>query len=266
MYAVLVDAENAKYSSLAPIMEEIATLGADASVRRVYGDFTKPNLAPWKQVSLELSFRPVNAFSYVSGKGSSDAVMIIEAMELLFKDRVDGFALISSDSDFTPLAQRLREAGKYVVGFGQRHTPAPFVTACERFIYTENLGGTAHTLATDDKLPVGSAATSDHNSKPLPKKTLALLNRVIEDAGGDEGWLRLSRFGEIILTLKSDFDVRSYGYRKLAELFQDQSEHFELRRDGSNYSVRLRVLPAIPPWTSKYKNKQAQRDNTALGL
>ena len=120
-FAVLVDAENAQHLSLGSIIEEIAAMGGDSVLRKIYGDFSKPNLGAWKQVSLEHSFRPVNTFSYVSGKGSSDAVMIIEAMEILFRNSaIDGFALVSSDSDFTPLAQRLREAGKKVVGFGER--------------------------------------------------------------------------------------------------------------------------------------------------
>ena len=139
-YAILVDAENAQWSSLPNIIREVAAMGANSSVRRIYGDFSKPNLLPWKQKSLEFSFRSVNAFSYTSGKGSSDAVMIIEAMDLLYRNsNLDGFVLVSSDSDFTPLAQRLREAGKHVIGFGQRQTPIPFATACERFIYTEKL-------------------------------------------------------------------------------------------------------------------------------
>ena len=139
-YAILVDAENAQWSLLPNIIRELAEMGANTSVRRIYGDFSKPNLSPWKQTSLESSFRSVNAFSFTSGKGSSDAVMIIEAMDLLFHhSNLDGFVLVSSDSDFTPLAQRLREAGKHVIGFGQRQTPMPFVTACERFIYTERL-------------------------------------------------------------------------------------------------------------------------------
>ncbi|KAJ1622520.1 NYN domain-containing protein, partial [Pavlovales sp. CCMP2436] len=140
VFAVLVDAENAKYSALSLIMKELATLGAIVTVRRIYGNFSKPNLAPWREVALANSFRPVNAFSFVSGKGTSDAIMIIEAMDCLYTTpNLDGFALVTSDSDFTPLAQRLREAGRKVIGFGSRQTPSPFVTACEHFIYTENL-------------------------------------------------------------------------------------------------------------------------------
>jgi len=140
LFAVLVDAENAQYTKLEAIMEEIVSIGGQPSVRRVYGDFTKQELDPWKLTSLNLSFLPVNAFSYVPGKGTSDAAMIIDAMELLFTNpSIGGFALVSSDSDFTRLGQRLREAGKHVIGFGERKTSSPFVTACERFVYTEIL-------------------------------------------------------------------------------------------------------------------------------
>ena len=254
-YAVLVDAENAQWSSLAPIMEEVAALGADSSVRRIYGDFSKHNLSPWKQVSLELSFRPVNAFSYISGKGSSDAVLIIEAMDFLFRNpNLDGFVLVSSDSDFTPLAQRLREAGKCVIGFGQRQTPAPFVTACERFIYTENLGDAA---ITENSAPVAGGTAGKSSAMPpltsttpptpttiqgrlLPKGTITVINKVIDDASDEDGWLYLARFGDIITTVKSDFDVRSYGCRNLTDFFSQHPELFELRRMNSSSSVRIR--------------------------
>mmetsp|Transcript_63473 Transcript_63473/g.124644 ORF Transcript_63473/g.124644 Transcript_63473/m.124644 type:complete len:317 (-) Transcript_63473:112-1062(-) len=254
MYAVLVDAENAQHSSLELIMEEIATMGADATVRRVYGDFTKPNLAPWKQVSLELSFRPVNAFSYIGGKGSSDAVMIIDAIELLFGDRVDGFALVSSDSDFTPLAQRLREAGKHVIGFGQHKTPPPFVTACERFIYTENLGSSPELLPPleliHENLIAGTILKPPKFSRPLTKRTLdllELLNKILADASDDDGWVELSQLGNIVIAVKSDFDVRSYGYRKLVDFFRDQRKDFETctvteKKRGKKEKSRTKIM------------------------
>jgi len=171
-YAILVDAENAQWSLLPNIIRELTEMGAHSSVRRIYGDFSKPNLLPWKQTSLEFSFRSVNAFSFTSGKGSSDAVMIIEAMDLLFHhSNLDGFVLVSSDSDFTPLAQRLREAGKHVIGFGQRQTPMPFVTACERFIYTERLRD-----AVNYQRSPHSAAESKNSST----KTKSLINKTTE--------------------------------------------------------------------------------------
>ena len=140
LYAILVDAENARRKALPFILEEVARLGGDSSVRRVYGDFSKQDLSPWKAVSLDLSFRPVNAFSYVAGKDTTDAALMLDAMDMLhLNSTIDAFAIVSSDSDFTPLAQRLREAGKVVVGFGEKKTPASFMAACERFIYTENL-------------------------------------------------------------------------------------------------------------------------------
>ena len=170
-YAILVDAENAQWSSLPNIIREVAAMGATSSVRRIYGDFSMPNLLPWKQQSLEFSFRSVNAFSFTSGKGSSDAVVIIEAMDLLYRNsNLDGFVLVSSDSDFTPLAQRLREAGKHVIGFGQRQTPIPFVTACERFIYTENLGD-AVIRQSNPSSSVAEPKTSTTKKASVVKKT-----------------------------------------------------------------------------------------------
>jgi uncharacterized protein (TIGR00288 family) len=255
-YAVLVDAENAKYSSLRPIVEEVATLGGDASVRRVYGDFTKSCLAPYKQTSLELSFRPITAFSYVSGKGSSDAVMIIDAMDLLSGDRVDGFALVSSDSDFTPLAQRLREAGKKVIGFGQRHTPIAFVTACDRFIYTENLGARETDPGDDNtqrKSKEGRPAETRTAAAPAKKKLQGeldpkareLLDKVLEEQTPDVNmYVALSVVGDMLTKLKSDFDPRTYGYGKLVNLFQANKRHYEVKQQKNTVWVR-RLLPPL---------------------
>jgi uncharacterized LabA/DUF88 family protein len=236
LYAILVDAENARYYALAPILEEIATMGGDSSVRRVYGDFSKPELSPWKQVSLDLSFRTVNAFSYVSGKGSSDATLIIEAMDYLYSNpTIKGFALVSSDSDFTPLAQRLREAGKHVIGFGERRTPSPFVTACERFIYTENLLGYEFAAKTDTGrgppiVPQSPAAALKRTLEPSVRE---LLCKAIDDAVDDStSWAYLSAVGGLLRTLRSDFDVRSYGHKTLRGLLEAHPELFSLKPTG----------------------------------
>ena len=210
MYAVLVDADNAQAYTVKPILEEIVALGGDASVRRVYGDFTKQELQPWRDTALKYSFLPVNAFNYVSGKGNSDAALMIDAMELLFTNpSIDGFALVSSDSDFTRLAQRLREAGKHVVGFGMKHTPTPFVSACERFIYTENLDVSYVRKRVFGQLP---------KKTPLSSKDLSLLKRTIYDCSAEDEWVLLSMLGDSLSHIKSDFDPRSYGYNKLIKL------------------------------------------------
>jgi hypothetical protein len=243
-YAVLVDAENAQYSSIGAIVEEIVALGGDSPVRRMYGDFCKPNLLPWKKTSLDCSFMPINAFSYVSGKGTSDAAMIIDAMELLYTNpSIDGYALVSSDSDFTRLAQKLREAGKHVVGFGSKSTPLPFVTACERFIYIENLYTTSKN-DTPDSSP-DPLSKNDH-SDPIPQlreKDFVLLQKTVNDVSNEQGWALLSSIGDALTALKSDFDVRNYGYKKLGKLIFDHDSHFQvqLADDKTTYYVRNRI-------------------------
>ena len=237
-YAVLVDAENAQYRSMQAIVEEIIALGGDSPVRRIYGDFCKPSLLPWKKTSLDCSFMPINAFSYVSGKGTSDTAMIIDAMELLYTNpAIDGYALVSSDSDFTRLAQKLREAGKHVVGFGSKSTPVPFVTACERFIYIENLDSYSKNDNPDPP------ASNNGNPDPIPQsrgKDWAFLQKTVNDASDAQGWVLLSSIGTALTALKSDFDVRDYGYTKLGKLFLDHECYFEVRLadDKTTYYVR----------------------------
>ena len=244
LYAVLVDAENARYKDLANILQEIARLGGDASVRRVYGDFSKEQHRPWKKTSLDLSFRTVNAFSYVSGKGSSDATMIIDAMDYLYSNpSIAGFAIVSSDSDFTPLAQRLREAGKRVLGFGEKHTPVPFVTACERFVYTEKLrSGSCREGAAREGAANENKSTSQRESKALDPDTLAVLCRAVGDLAGEDGWADLSRVGALVNSLKNDFDPRSFGHRSLCRLMVSQSTTFEVKRNAGNGSQNYAKL------------------------
>lgn len=240
-YAVLLDAENAQHSALPLIMEEIAQFGS-AAVRRVYGDFSKPELRPWRQVSLDQSFRPVNAFSYVSGKGSSDSTMIIDAMDLLHtNDAIDGFCLVTSDSDFTGLAQRLREAGKHVIGFGSRHTPAPFVGACERFIYTENLKKSTAPEALASKQVQSLEARGPEPIKKVPKATVQFLRDAVEACAADDGWVYLGHAGAYVAKLKSDFDPRTYGFKKLGQLMKSLPDEFEFRTTRADSSVDVRV-------------------------
>jgi len=235
-FAVLVDAENAQSSSLEYILKEVVSHGGNPTVRRIYGDFTKPNLSPWKNASLNHSFLSVNAFSYVSGKGSSDAAMMIEAMDLLHtNNNIDGFALVSSDSDFTRLAQRLREAEKEVLGFGRRHTPEPFVRACGRFVYTENLGD----ASLDDTVAANSTTALSGNAATEIGDFLPFITKIVDDMSGDNGWTTLSLVGDVLSTTKNDFDVRTYGYKRLSDLFAAYPDRFEIRVEGlSTYQVR----------------------------
>jgi hypothetical protein len=254
---VLVDAENASWRTLPQILEEIARFG-DTTVRRVYGDFTMPALKEWREVSLELSFRCVTTIRLIPGKGSSDASLMIEAMDFLhLNPTLDGFVIVSSDSDFTSLAQRIREAGKHVIGFGSRHTPAPFVMACERFIYTENLvpdiyneslagGAPASTKSLAGGAPAarGSSAHPVRRGK-LSENAIKLLTRAVQHASeeyGDEGsWVELGMIKPLLTQFKPDFDVRSYGFSGFKELVGSEPRHFEFKvtHGGSNVLVRL---------------------------
>ena len=245
-YAIMVDAENSQPSKLSAIVEEIVgpSLGGDATVRRVYGDLTtNGRMANWKKVCMEASFLPVNTFMYVYGKGTSDSALIIDAMELLYTNpSIDAFALVSSDSDFTRLAQKIREQGKFVVGFGQRHTPSPFVSACERFVYVENLQRIDDDkLATKNDTSVSSVTKRTRNGTTIPPEDLAMLQKAIDETSDrDDGYVLMSVLGDYLAALKSDFDVRNYGYKRLSQALKDHPEHFEstLADDRKTFSVR----------------------------
>lgn len=207
--AVLIDADNASASIIEGLLAEVAKLGT-ASVKRIYGDWTKPNLGPWKSLLLEHSIQPVQQFSYTTGKNATDCAMIIDAMDLLYTGTFSGFCLVSSDSDFTRLASRIREAGKRVYGFGEQKTPRPFVSACDRFVYTEVFASSA---GTEPEIKKKSAKELRSDTK------LVNLFRTAIDAGSDEtGWAQLSGVGSNIVKQVPEFDPRNYGYGKLSEL------------------------------------------------
>lgn len=243
--AVLIDADNASAAIVEGLFEEIAKYGL-ASVKRIYGDWTQPNLAGWKQVLLDHSIQPMQQFAYTKGKNATDSSLIIDAMDLLYTRRFDGFCLVSSDSDFTRLASRLREEGLEVVGFGEQKTPKPFVTACDKFIYTELLrdAGTASELETaSSKTPSNTAQTAAGENKPLspastnnvkPQKVpIDFIAKVIDDNSDEDGWCHLGALGTNISKLRSDFDSRLYGHKKLSELIRAQKSHFELQERGA---------------------------------
>ncbi|MBW8802494.1 MAG: Maebl [Catenulispora sp. 13_1_20CM_3_70_7] len=214
--AVLIDADNAQPGNVETLLAEIAKYGT-AHVKRAYGDWTGTNLKGWKEHLLLQSIQPIQQFAYTSGKNATDAAMVIDAMDLLYSGRFDGFCIVSSDSDFTRLAARIRESGLIVYGFGERKTPKPFVAACDKFIYTENLA-----FADEDQV-VPSAAT-----KPAKKigvaalrgdaKLVNLLRNAVEAASDDDGWASLSGVGSILTKQQPDFDSRTYGYAKLSDL------------------------------------------------
>jgi len=209
--AVLIDADNARPAIVEGLLAEIAKYGT-AHVKRIYGDWTKPDLNGWKESLLRYSIQPIQQFRYTVGKNATDSAMIIDAMDLLYTERFDGFCIVSSDSDFTRLASRIRESGRIVYGFGERKTPEPFRTACDKFIYTEVL------LQNSESEP--SSAVKRRTAKELRQDTalLNLLRNAIEAASDDTGWAGLGAVGSIVSKQSPDFDPRNYGYAKLSGL------------------------------------------------
>lgn len=207
--AVLIDADNSQASVIDGLLGEIANLGV-ASVKRIYGDWTSPMLKGWKETLLRHSIQPIQQFAYTKGKNATDSAMIIDAMDLLYTGNFDGFCIVSSDSDFTRLAARIRESGRAVYGFGERKTPAAFVSACDKFIYTEVLG-----VAADD---VGAVVKKTAAELKQDTKLVRLLRNAVEASSDEAGWANLSPVGSNIAKQSPDFDPRNYGYRKLGEL------------------------------------------------
>lgn len=214
--AVLIDADNAQASIIQELLAEVSRYGT-ATIKRAYGDWTTTNLKGWKEVLHKLAIQPIQQFSYTSGKNSTDASLIIDAMDVLHDETVEGFCLVSSDSDFTRLATRIREEGKVVYGFGERKTPEPFVAACDKFIYTEILRSEA-----------GESKPGAQPVAELPKLKPMLLNALYATARED-GWASLSALGSQISRSHPSFDPRNYGVAKLGELIRQQAAYLDLK-------------------------------------
>lgn len=246
--AVLIDADNAQASVIEGLLEETAKYGV-ASVKRIYGDFTAQNSNSWKKVLLKHSINPVQQFAYTTGKNATDSSLIIDAMDLMYTGRFDGMCLVSSDSDFTRLAQRLREEGLTVYGFGERKTPDAFVQACDKFIYTEvlrvetkaELQEAKALVAETREAPAALQPSSEKGILPPIERVSAkldgtailpvpfdLLRQAIEEVSDDDGWSRLADVGNYIQKIKNDFDSRLYGAPKLSYLLQKHPERFEI--------------------------------------
>ncbi|RJQ82076.1 NYN domain-containing protein [Pseudonocardiaceae bacterium YIM PH 21723] len=229
--AVLIDADNARPSITEGLLAEVAKYGT-AHVKRAYGDWTGTNLKGWKDQLLAQSIQPVQQFAYTTGKNATDAAMVIDAMDLLYSERFDGFCIVSSDSDFTRLAARLRESGLTVYGFGERKTPKPFVAACDKFIYVENLIYREDPESSEpDVEPTAKKVTPTAQLK-RDSALLSLLRNAIEAASDDDSWAALASVGHIITNQQPDFDPRNYGYTKLSDLIT-ATTLFELDRRGS---------------------------------
>ena len=207
--AVLIDADNAQPSIVDSLLSEIANYGI-ASVKRIYGDWTTPGLKGWKDVLLQHSIQPMQQFAYTKGKNATDSAMIIDAMDLLYTNNFNGFCIVSSDSDFTKLASRIREAGLLVYGFGEQKTPSPFVSACDKFIYTEVLRA-----KTDESEAIVKKSSSELKQDT---KLVSLLRNAVEVSSDESGWAHLAPIGRNIAKQSPEFDPRNYGYTKLGEL------------------------------------------------
>lgn len=243
--AVLIDADNASAAIVEGLFEEIAKYGV-ASVKRIYGDWTGPQLGGWKKVLLEHSIQPMQQFAYTTGKNATDSSLIIDAMDLLYTRRFDGFCLVSSDSDFTRLAARLREEGLEVIGFGEQKTPKPFVSACDKFIYTELLRNDAESAEPESTgngasaVAPAPAATAESKpaAQPAPAKVkpqkvpVDFIAKVIDDNSDEDGWCHLGALGMNISKLRSDFDSRLYGHKKLSDLIKALGSRFEMQERG----------------------------------
>ena len=207
--AVLIDADNAQPSIVDSLLSEIANYGI-ASVKRIYGDWTGSGLKGWKEVLLQYSIQPIQQFAYTKGKNATDSAMIIDAMDLLYTGNFNGFCIVSSDSDFTKLSSRIREAGLIVYGFGEKKTPSAFVSACDKFIYTEVLRAKA-----DESKQIAKKSSSELKQDT---KLVSLLRNAVEASSDESGWAHLAPVGSNIAKQSSEFDPRNYGYGKLGEL------------------------------------------------
>ncbi|MBB3225527.1 uncharacterized LabA/DUF88 family protein [Luteibacter sp. Sphag1AF] len=235
--AVLIDADNARPAIVEGLLAEIAKYGT-AHVKRIYGDWTGSQLGGWKAALLRHSIQPIQQFAYTQGKNATDSAMIIDAMDLLFTERFDGFCIVSSDSDFTRLASRIRESGRIVYGFGEAKTPEPFRTACDKFIYTEVLVG--------DGGEGEARAPRKRTAKELRSDTqlLNLLRNAIEGASDDTGWAHLGAMGSIISKQSPEFDARNYGYSKLSGLIHGIGLfETEERQIGNGKHIYVRQVP-----------------------
>ncbi len=222
--AVLIDADNVPYSNIKGMLDEIAKIGVP-TIKRIYGDWTKPTVSGWKQPLLEHAITPIQQYSYTTGKNATDSAMIIDAMDILHSDKVDGFCLVSSDSDFTRLAVRLRESGMQVIGIGEKKTPNPFIVACDKFIYIEIIGDS------EDQQDITTSTTKkdkEKNIEPVNKKLINLLKSTVRDLADDDGWAYLGDIGNLIIKKRPDFDSRNYGFSKLAALVKAQKKVFEI--------------------------------------
>ena len=233
---VLIDADNAQPSMVGSILAESSNFGSPI-IKRIYGDWTKPNLKGWKEIIQEYGIHPVQQFENTTGKNSTDNAMIIDAMDLLYGTQLDGFCIVSSDSDFTRLASRLRESGKLVYGFGEKKTPKSFINACDKFIYTEILNNNSDIKQTKQ----------DHlDTKKIDKNLVKILETIVKSSSDESGWAYLGLIGSRISNQIQDFDPRNFGFEKLGELMK-ACKKFELRGNKNDDNPGSQIYVRIKP-------------------
>lgn len=227
--AVLIDADNIPYSNISGMLAEIAKLGVP-TIKRIYGDWTKPTVSGWKPALLEHAITPIQQYSYTQGKNATDSAMIIDAMDILHSEKVDGFCLVSSDSDFTRLATRLRESGMLVIGIGEKKTPRPFIVACDKFIYIEIISKLNIQKSESSKTEKSQDKDKDKDKtadvEKISSNLIGILKNSVDAIADDSGWAFLAEVGALIIKKKPDFDPRNYGFTKLTPLFKSLNKHF----------------------------------------
>jgi len=235
-FAVLIDADNISDKYVKLIFDEISNDGV-VTYKRIYGDWTKPNLASWKNILLDFSITPIQQYGYTTGKNATDSAMIIDAMDILYSGNVEGFCLVTSDSDFTRLASRLRESGMMVIGMGEQKTPTPFISACNKFKYLDLLSSALSEEAASAKAEeFETTKKAEEAAYPDKAGIIQEVKRIIEEISDDDGWAFLGELGNVLIKRYPDFDTRNYGYKKLTP-FLSSSKEFEInsrRSKGSN--------------------------------
>ncbi|MEJ6686434.1 MAG: NYN domain-containing protein [Crocinitomicaceae bacterium] len=243
--AVLIDGDNIPSAQVKEMMEEIAKYGKP-SIKRIYGDWTKPHLSKWKNLLLENAITPIQQYGYTTGKNATDSAMIIDAMDILYSEKVNGFCLVSSDSDFTRLATRLREAGMQVIGIGEKKTPNPFIVACDKFIYIEILKSkTNRSGNTKEKNPEKESVDT------ITRKEIQLISTTIADVSDDDGWAFLGDVGGLLVKKQPNFDSRNFGFDKLTPLIKSLGEFEVEQRENSKSRHKLIYV--------RIKEKKTQR-------
>ncbi|SHJ20979.1 NYN domain-containing protein [Pseudozobellia thermophila] len=248
--AVLIDGDNIPSAYVKEMMEEIAKYG-NPTIKRIYGDWTNPRLGKWKNILLENAITPIQQYGYTQGKNATDSAMIIDAMDILYSGKVNGFCIVSSDSDFTRLATRLREAGMQVFGIGEKKTPNPFIVACDKFIYIEILKNKQEDdTAEDTKSKTGAKNSVDR----ITAKDIKLITSTIDDVADDDGWAFLGDVGSLLQKKQPNFDSRNYGFQKLTPLISsiDQIE-VERREDnkGRKKLIYVKIKDTRPSRSKK---------------